>query len=97
MTRTLKIFSVALLTIVGLLGTSVPSKAQDRDDDRHERCERRIHQAEEKLQSAIQRHGEDSRQAHKRHEQLEEVRRECGDRRDMEHHDMDHHDDQPHQ
>ena len=96
MTRSLKIFSVALLTIVGLLGTSAPLKAQDRDD-RHERCERRIHQAEEKLQSAIQRHGEDSRQAHRRREQLEEVRRECGDRHDMEHHDMDHHDDQPHQ
>lgn len=83
MTRTIKILCVALLTIVGLVGSSLPVRADDRDN-RHEKCERQIHQAEDKLRDAIQRHGEDSRQAHKRREQLEEVRRRCGD------HDRDH-------
>lgn len=83
MTRTIKILCVALLTIVGLVGSSLPVRADDRDN-RHEKCERQIHQAEDKLRDAIQRHGEDSRQAHKRREQLEEIRRRCGD------HDRDH-------
>ena len=86
MNRMLKIFSVVLLTIVGLVGSSLPVRA---DDDRHEACERQIHRAEDKLRDAIHRHGEDSKQAHKRREQLEEVKRRCGDR---DHHD-DHHDD----
>jgi hypothetical protein len=89
MSRFLKIFSVVVLTIVGLVGSSLPVRA---DDDRHEACERQIHQAENKLRAAIQRHGEDSRQAHKRREQLEEVKRRCGDR-DRDHHDGDHHED----
>ena len=87
MTRIIRILCVALLTIVGLVGSSLPARADARDD-RHERCERQIHQAEDKLRDAIQRHGEESRQAHKRREQLEEVKRRCGD-----HHDRDHHDD----
>ncbi len=74
MTHARKSLTVALLTIVGLLGTSVPLRA----DEAHERCERRIHQAEHNLHQAIRRHGENSPQAHKRREQLEEVRRECG-------------------
>ena len=92
MTRTIKIFCVTLLTIVGLVGSSLPVRADDRDD-RRERCERKIHQAEDKLRDAIQRHGEESRQAHKRREQLEEVRRHCGDY-DRDHHDHDHDHDQ---
>lgn len=93
MTRMIKILCIALLTIVGLLGSSLPARADDRDDrgGRHEKCERQIHQAEDKLRDAIQRHGEGSRQAHKRREQLEEVKRRCGD-----HHDRDHHDDRDH-
>ena len=76
-----KMFSIALLTMIGFVGASVPARAD-------ERCERRIHKAEEKLRDAVQRHGENSRQAHKRHEQLEEARRRCGVRdRD---HDRDH-------
>ena len=86
MTRTLKMYCVALLTMVALVGSSLPLRA---DDDRHERCERQIHQAEEKLRDAVHRHGEESRQAHKRREQLEEVRRRCGDH-DRDHHDHDH-------
>jgi hypothetical protein len=89
MTRTIRILSVALLTIIALVGSSLPARAQDRDD-RHEQCERRVHRAEDRLRDAIQRHGEDSRQAHKRREQLEQVRRRCGD------HDRDHHGDHDH-
>jgi hypothetical protein len=82
MNRTLKMLSIALLTIVGMVGASVPAHA-----DRGDRCEKRIHKAEEKLRSAVARHGENSRQAQKRREQLENARRGCGDRHD---HDRDH-------
>lgn len=86
MTRSIKIVCIALLSIVGLVGASVPARA-----DRGDRCERRIHQAEEKLHRAVERHGENSRQAHKRREQLEEARRHCG-RGDKDHdHDHDQH------
>lgn len=71
----------ALLVMAGLLGGSVPARA-DRDDDR---CEMRIHKAEEKLRRAVERYGENSRQAHKRHEQLEDARRRCGRDRDRDH------------
>lgn len=98
MTRTIRILAVALLTIVGLVGTSLPARADDRDE-RRARCERRIRAAQDRLHDAIQRHGENSRQAHKRHEQLEQERHNCPDYReehhDMEHHDMEHHD-EPH-
>lgn len=80
-----KMFSIALLIIAGLVGGSLPARA---DDDR---CEKKIHKAEEKHREAAQRYGENSPQAHKRHEQLEEVRRRCG--RDHDHdrdHDRDH-------
>jgi len=89
MTRIIRILCVALLTIVGLVGSSLPIRAQDRDDrdNRHSQCERRIHQAEDKLRDAIQRHGEGSKQARKRHEELEQVRRNCPD---MDRHDRDH-------
>jgi hypothetical protein len=70
-------FSIALLTIIGFVAASVPARAD-------ERCERRVHQAEEKLRQAIDRHGEHSKQAHKRREELENVRRSCG------YHDHDH-------
>jgi hypothetical protein len=84
MTRVIRICCIALLTIVGLVGSSLPVRADDRDRDR--KCEKRIHQAEEKLRGAVQRHGEGSRQAQKRREELEEAKRHC------DHHDMDHHD-----
>jgi hypothetical protein len=82
MNRMIKIFSVALLTIVGLVGSSVPVRAEDK-------CERDIHRAEDKLRDAVAKHGEHSPQAEKRRHELEEVRRRCGDHHD-EHHDMDH-------
>lgn len=89
MTRMIRILCVTLLTVVGLVGTSLPVRA---DDDRHARCEKRVQEAQAKLQDAIQRHGEDSKQAHKRRDELEQVKRDCPD---MEHHD-DHHDDHDH-
>jgi hypothetical protein len=85
MPRVMRLFCVALLTIAGLAGASLTARA---DDDR---CERKIHQAEAKLHEAVERYGENSRKAHKRREQLEEVKRRCGDRHDDHHdHDMDH-------
>ena len=88
MSYTQRMFSIALLTIFGLVAASVPARADD------ERCERRIHKAEEKLHQAIERHGENSRQAHKRHENLEEVRRRCGYRDHDRDRDRDHDHDQ---
>jgi len=90
MTRMIRILCFALLTI-GLVGPSLPARADDRDE-RHEKCEKRIDRAEDKLRDAVNRHGEDSRQARKRREELEEAKRRCGD-----HHDMDHHDDHDHE
>ena len=87
MTKTIRILCVAVMTIVGLVGSSLPVRA---DDDRRERCERQIHQAEDRLRVAIERHGENSRQAHNRREQLEQVRRHCPERHDDHHEDHDH-------
>ncbi len=81
MTRIIRVCSIALLTIAGLVGSSLPARAD-------EKCEKRIHQAEDKLRDAVQRHGEDSKQARKRRAELEEAKRQCRD-----HHDMDRHDD----
>ena len=67
-----KMFAIALLTMIGLVGASAPARADN------ERCERKIHRAEERLRDAVQRYGENSRQAHRRHEQLEDARRRCG-------------------
>ncbi len=83
MSRTQEWFSIALLVVAGLILSSVPLHA----DDAHERCERRIHKAEQKLHEAVRRHGEHSRQARQRREQLEDARRKCGYDRD---HDRDH-------
>ena len=61
-----------------MLGSPAPMRAGDRDD----KCERRIHKAQENLRQAERRHGEHSRQAEQRRHQLEETREKCGhDRR----------------
>jgi len=86
----MRILCVALLTVAGLGGSSLPARADDRDN----RCEKRIHQAEDNLRDAVQRHGEDSKQARKRRQELEEVKRQCPDHHDMDHHDHDHDHDQ---
>ena len=84
-----RILCIALLTIAGLIGSSLPVHA----DDHHDRCERRIHQAEDNLRNAIAKHGEDSSQARKRRAQLDEARRDCPD---VEHHDDHDHDHDQH-
>lgn len=95
MTRSIRILCVAVLTLAGMVGSSLQARADERNE-RDERCERDVHRAEERLRDAVQRYGEESRQAHKRHEQLEEVKRRCGDRRE-DHHDEHHDMDQRHQ
>lgn len=81
--KTLGLLGLAMTFL--LLGSVVPASARDRDD----KCENRIRQAEQKLNEAVRRHGEGSRQAHKRREQLEDARRKCEHRRDRDH-DRDH-------
>lgn len=78
-----KIVVSAVVLVMFLAGT-VPVRALVRDDDH--KCEQRIHKAEEKLQNAIRKHGEHSRQAEQRRHELEEARERChhGD------HDRDH-------
>jgi hypothetical protein len=56
-----------------IVGGAAPAQARPRD----ERCELRIHRAEEKLEQAIHRHGPNSRQAQKRRHQLDEAREHC--------------------
>ena len=64
---------VAALMIAGFAGAIVPNVKAVAED----RCERRIHEAEAKLQDAIAKHGEHSKQAEKRRHDLEETRRQC--------------------
>ena len=59
-----------VLGLAGMATVAVPARA-----DRNEHCEKRIRKAEKNLRHAIDRHGENSRQAHKRREQLESARR----------------------
>ncbi len=87
MTRKIRILCIALLTVVGLVGSSLPARADD-EHGRHERCERDMHRAEDKLHEAIEKHGEHSRQAEKRRHELEDVRHRCHWQED---HDHDHH------
>jgi len=81
MTRMIRILCIALLAIAGLVGTSLPARAD-------EKCERRIHQAEDRLRDAVQRYGDDSKEARKRRHELEEAKRKCPDYRG-DHHDAD--------
>ena len=59
MNRIIRVLCVALLTVVGLVGSSVPVRAEDK-------CDRDIHRAEERLRVAVDKHGEHSREAEKR-------------------------------
>jgi hypothetical protein len=69
-----KIVSVVGLGIWLLAGGAALTHAGDHDSD----CDKRIHQAEARLQKEIDRHGEHSPQSDKRRHALE-VRRSCGD------------------
>lgn len=64
---------IAGLILSGFMGAVIPTTQAAAED----RCERRIHEAEAKLQDAIAKHGEHSRQAEKRRHDLEETRRHC--------------------
>ncbi len=72
----------AILAAFFVFGSAMPSRAVDRDD----KCERRVHQAEENLDRAIRKHGEHSRQAEQRRRELREVRERCHWDRDHDHH-----------
>ena len=67
--------SIAAFVIALFLAGTIPVQAFARDNDR--KCEQRIHNAEAKLQNAIRRHGEHSRQAEQRRHELEEARERC--------------------
>lgn len=79
---------VGSLVIFSFFVAVAPLQAFDRDD---ERCERRIHKAQEALEKAVRRHGEHSRQAEEKRHELEETRERCHHDRDRDHdHDRDH-------
>lgn len=78
---------IAALVVFAFLGGAVPTQAFDRDHDR--KCEQRIRNAENKLQQAIRKHGERSRQAQNRRRDLEEARERCRREHDRDH-DHDH-------
>ncbi|HEY7405888.1 MAG TPA: hypothetical protein VIB39_20350 [Candidatus Angelobacter sp.] len=69
-----KIFVSAIVVVLFLAG-AVPLRAAGHDE--HRKCEQRIHNAEARLQNAIRKHGERSRQAEKRRRELEDVRAHC--------------------
>jgi hypothetical protein len=68
----MKRWLLAGLGICLLAGVTALTRADDHD------CDKRIHQAEVKLQKEIDKHGEHSPQADRRRHELEEVRRSCG-------------------
>jgi hypothetical protein len=68
-----------------LLGSGAV-QAADRDKDR-EKCEQRIHKAEDNLRKQIDHHGEHSRQAESARRNLDEQRDKC--RREFGDHDRD--------
>jgi len=72
-TRTL----IAAFVVALFLAGAVPMQAMDRNHDWERKCEQRIRNAEYKLQQAIRKHGERSRQAEHRRRELEEARERC--------------------
>ena len=73
--RCKNILFVATLGAGLLISGGALTRAADHDSD----CRKRIHNAEENLRKAVDKHGEHSRQADKRRHELEEVRRGCGE------------------
>ncbi|HEX8926055.1 MAG TPA: hypothetical protein VF786_09700 [Terriglobales bacterium] len=68
-----KLATAAILGASLIAGSALPAMARDRDDH----CEKRVHKAEMKLHDAERKHGEHSRQAEKRREELERERANC--------------------
>jgi len=61
------------LAVLFLLAAAVPLRASADD----EKCERRVHKAEQNLEKAVRKHGEYSQQAEQRRRELEEARERC--------------------
>ena len=72
------ILFVPALGVLLLAGGVGHTQASDND----RQCNQRIHKAEENLRKAVDRHGEQSCQAEKRRQELEEAQRSCGGDRD---------------
>ncbi len=66
---------VALVGAALAMVTLSVSPAADHESD----CRKRIHVAEERLQKAIDKHGEHSPEAERRRHELEDVRKDCSD------------------
>jgi hypothetical protein len=66
---------VALIGAALAVAASSLSPAADHESD----CRKRIHVAEERLQKAIDRHGEHSPEADQRRHELDDVHRDCAD------------------
>jgi len=73
--RCKNVLFVVALGVGLLMGGATFTRAADHDSD----CRKRIHNAEENLRKAVDKHGEHSPQADKRRHELEEVRRGCGE------------------
>lgn len=80
---------VGMLLLAGsfLLSSAGVVQARDRDD----KCEQRIHKAERSLENAEHKHGEHSRQAEKKREELERARARCGGHDHDHNHDHENH------
>ncbi len=68
-----------VLAIAGgtlLVGSARPAQARDRDDA----CGNQVRQAEANYRKAVQKHGEHSKQANKRRQQLDAARDRCHNR-----------------
>jgi hypothetical protein len=77
------------ILFVGTLGAALVAGGVPRTQAADSDCRERVHRAEQRLQQAIDRHGEHSNQAEKRRHELEEARRNCHD--DHDDHDRDRH------
>ena len=62
-----------LLGVSLMAGFAVPAQARDRDD----RCEQKVRKAEANYDKAVRKHGEHSKQARKKREQLEKAKAYC--------------------
>jgi len=74
------LLAAVLASLFLLVGMS-PLKAGDRDH----KCEQRIHKVEARLRDAVQHHGEHSRQAEKRRDDLHRAREACHEFGDRDH------------
>ena len=86
MFRAPKIFALTVGALL-LAGSAAPLQARDN----HDKCEQRIHKAEANLRREVERHGEHSRKAERRRQELENARRSCNAHDRDDHHEGDEH------